>query len=323
MFVLSCNIQINTQSGQTVSYRYVNEVVIDASLLQFTDRATVSVPQKLRYRGKDIAHYIKPGDQITINLGYDDRLHSVFTGFIRQIKSGTPVELECENQAYALKRVKVSPKLYPTLQLKSFTDEYMPDFDVKTVDVNLGEVRIEEEISLTRAFDYLAENYPLQFFFKDGVFYAGLATALMVDDMKEVKLQKGVNMIRDDIKVVSAADVPVQIVAKSILPDNTELEHKEPSSADNAEIRTYYVPGAKTAEELKVFAGEKLNAFSLDRMEGKITCFGEPYMRKGDVIHLLNEDDAELHDKKMLVNAVRYRFGRNGYRQEIQLGRQL
>lgn len=323
MYVLNCNITINTQSGKTISYAVVSDVVVNTSIRQQTDTATVTVPRKLAHKGKDITQYVTAGDEITIELGYDDRLKTVFKGFLKRVKTGVPVVLECENEAYALKTIEVVPKVYPELKLSDFVNEYVTDFDVKLADANLGEVKIEEPVSFTRALDYISQNYPLRFFFRDGIFHAGLPSALMVDDMATVKFETGVNYVSDKLKLISADDNPVQIIAKCILPDNTPLEHKEPASADNAEVRTFYVPEAKAEADLKEFAQEKLKTFSLDRMEGSLTAFGEPYIRKGDAVHLFDEDSTERDDRQFLAEAVRYRFGRNGYRQEIKMGMQL
>lgn len=323
MHVLNCNITINTQDGKTISYAVVSDVVVDSSIRQLTDTAIVTVPRKLAHKGKDITQYVKAGDEITIELGYDDRLKTVFKGFLKRIKTGVPVVLECENEAYALKTIKVAPMVYPALKLGDFVNEYITDYDVKLADANLGEVKIDSEVSFTRALDYISQNYPLRFYFRDGIFHAGLPSLLMVDDMATVKFKTGENYVNDSLQLITAEDNPVQIIAKNILPDNTPIERKEPGSAENAEVRTYYVPEAKTVDDLQAFAQEKLKTFNLDRMEGTLTAFGEPYVRKGDVVHLFDEDSTERDDKQFLAEAVRYRFGRNGYRQEIKLGMQL
>lgn len=323
MYVLNCNITINTQDGKTISYAVVSDVVIDTSIRQMTDTATVTVPRKLAYKGKDITQYVKTGDEITIDLGYNDRLKTVFKGFLKRVKSGIPVVLECENEMFTLKRIKVAPKVYPALQLGTFVKEYVTDYKIKLADANLGEVCIADEVSFTRALDYVSQNYPLQFYFREGIFHAGLPSVLMADDMATVKFETGFNYVSDTLELITAEDNPVQIIAKCILPNNEALEHKEPSSVENAEVRTFYVPEAKTVADLEAFAIEKLKTFSLDRMEGSLTAFGEPYVRKGDVVHLIDPDSAERDNKQFLAEAVRYRFGRNGYRQEIKLGMQL
>jgi hypothetical protein len=281
------------------------------------------VPRKLKHKEKDITHYIKRNDEIEVRLGYNDSIKTLFKGYIKTVATGMPITIECENEAWKLKQAKVVPMLYPALKLSDFIAEYMKGYECVTVDVNLGEVRIPHETTLAKVFEYFQSNYPLRFFFKNGIFYAGLPTALIVNKQKTIKFRSGFNYISDALKYTIADDVNIQIVSKVILKNNDSLKWKEPKEVDGAEIRTFYVPGAKTKEDLKAHAKEMLLKYKVDKMKGDMLAFGEPLVTKGDIIHLFDDESTERNDKKFIAESLTYQFGKNAYRQKIKLGDQV
>lgn len=324
MVVLNCNISIKSvESQQTVSYNYVSDVTIGTFMKSFTDTCAIIVPRKLKHKGKDITAYIRRNDEVEVKLGYNDRLNLLFKGYIKTVTTGTPVVIECENEFWRLKQLKVTPKLYPSLKLSDFVKEYLSSYTSVIADINLGEVRISSETTVAKCFEYFQKNYPLSFFFKGDTFYAGLPSALMVNERKTIKLKTGHNFVSDTLKYTKAVDINLQIVSKAILKDNTAIEWKEPQNVDDAEIRTFYVPGAKTVDDLKAHAAEMLVKYKADKMDGDIIAFGEPLVTKGDIVHLLDDDNAERNDKKFVAESVTYKFSNSGYRQTIKLGDQV
>ena len=76
-------------------------------------------------------------------------------------------------------------------------------------------------------------------------------------------------------------------------------------------------------EELKTFAKNTRETFKVDKMSGDFLAFGEPFVRKADLVHLYDEDNTEKDNKKFFVEGVNYTFDGNGYRQKITLGAQI
>ncbi|MBN2890922.1 MAG: hypothetical protein JXL97_03570 [Bacteroidales bacterium] len=323
MLVLKCEIIIDTQSGQTITYDYVSDINIVTSIINFTDTCKITVPKKIKYKEKDITSYIRKNDKITVKLGYLNQINTVFKGYIKSISTDTPIEILCENESYVLKQKKVAPTLYDSLKLKDFINEYLPEYETKVTDVNLGEIRIANETSVANVLDFIAKKYPLRFYFKNDIFYAGLPTALLQDVQNVIKFKKGVNFEKNNLQYTLADDINVQIVAKAILKDNTALEAKVPENAEKAEIHTFYDAQAETIEDLKIFANEKLLEFKKDKMTGSFTAFGVPYVQKGDVVHLFDDLNKERNDKQFVAEKVVYNFGQSGYSQEITLGDEI
>ena len=328
MLILNCFIFIKSPDRKReVTFNYVTQIEVVTSTQNFTDTAKITVPRKLKYKGKSITEFIKRNDSVSISLGYGKEFsfETVFTGYIKSVSTGTPIVIECENEAWKLKQIKVPANYYPKLQINDFVVEWMKGYVCKIAEVELGEVRINEETTLGRVFEYFMQNYPVKFYFKGGVFYGVLPGAMAVQnsDVKTIKFKIGENTISDNLTYTLEEDVKLVIVAKCITRDNKKLEYKTSANTDGADVQTFLVPGAQTEKELKAYAQDKLKTSKIDKMTGDFICFGEPFVRKGDLVYLLDEDNKERHDKKFIADAVTYTFGQGGYRQKITLGAQI
>jgi len=325
MYKLNCLIQIKNKNNQTIEFDYVNECFIKTSILQMTDTCTLSLPRNLAFKGKNITQFIARNDKVSVKIGYGDNLNLAFEGYIKNISSSTPINIECENEMFQLKQKKISAVHYPKLTLKEFITEHLSGYTTQIADINLGEVRIVNETNIAKVFDYFSSNYPIVFYFRNNTLFAGLPTALLADDNKTHRIEfnsPNANCPSDTLVFTYAGDLNLQVITKSILPDNTKLEYKEPDSATDADVRTFFVPTAKNLDDLKVFAKEKL-AEKSDKMEGTLTLMGEPFVTKGDLVHIFDQLNTERNDKKFIAKEVNYNFGVNGYTQEIVLGNQI
>lgn len=326
MLNLNCSIIIkNTDTGKQVRFNYVSEIEIITSVKTFTDTAKVIVPRKLSYKGQDILEFIKRDNEIEIQIGYQDRIKTAFKGFVKDISTGTPLTITAENEAWKLKKMPATIKNYPSLTMKEFADEYLSAYDPQVADFNLGEFHINKNVTVAGVFDYIMKHYPVNFYFREGKFYGTLPGVKSVegDDVKVIKFKVGYNTVSDNITYSRAEDIKVQIVAKTITKNNEKIEVKTPDDSEGCEVRTFLVPNISNEADLKKWAETKLADFKIDKISGDFTAFGEPYVRKGDVAHILDEDNKERHNKKFWIDAVTYTFGRGGYRQKIVIGGQL
>jgi hypothetical protein len=322
------HIEIMTGSGKRITFSQVNSCKVVTSLHTLTDTCTLTVGRKRKWKDEDVTdltEIIRRGDQITIKLGYGDALETVFQGYLKAVKTGTPVTIECENEAWKLKQMPIANKYYESLTMSAFVNEFMSGYQVSAADVNFGEVRINGDTTVAGVLDYFMKNYPVRFFFRDGKFYGTLAHMQLMKDegVQTHKFKWGMNVDSDNLSYTLADDVKVQIVAKVILQDNTKLEVKEPQDATDAGVRTFMVPTAKSEDDLKKFAQDKLATYKVDKMEGTFTALGEPLVRKGDLVHYYDDEHTERNDKKFVADAVTYSYGMGGYRQEITLGTEI
>jgi hypothetical protein len=324
----AASIKITTAKGKVITFSEVNTCKVVTSLHTLTDTCTITLGRKRKWKDEnvtDLTEIIKRGDAIEVKLGYSKPVETVFKGYLTAVKTGTPVTLECENEAWKLKQMPLANKYYESLAMSGFINEFLGGYKVASADVNFGEVRINGENTVAGVLDYFMKNYPVRFFFRDDTFYATLAHTLLMQDgaIGTHKFRWGMNVVKDNLKYTLAEDVKIQIVAQVILQDNTKLEWKEPQDATDAGTRPFMVPAAKSEADLKTFALDMLKTYKVDKMEGTFTAFGEPLVKKGDIVHYYDAEHSERNDKQFVADAVTYNYGLGGYHQEITLGAEI
>ena len=321
MLVLDCLIEIQGKSNK-IKFTYVNSIEVNTSIRNLTDTAKVVFPRKTNMKGKKLNKFIKRGDEISIYAGYKDiDWQNIFNGYITGVSSETPIRIEAENEMWKLKQIRVNPSRYDKFKLKEFLSEYAPDVELlMPEDIEFGEVIIQEETTVAKVLDYLKQNYPFNAFF-DGKKMVAVMLTSQLPLNRVVKFKKGLNIISDTLKYTLAEDVNIQIVAKSILPDNSKLESKKGDK--NGEVCTFYAPQYKTQKELDNYAQEMLSTYKVDKMSGNFTAFGIPFVKKGDKVFLFDDDNKERNEKKFIADAVKYGFSEKGYRQTVTLGDEI
>ena len=329
MFKLCSNIIIKGTS-ETFTFPYVNNVDIPTSIETLTDTATIKLPKKLKWKDKELFDLIRRGDQVSISIGYDNNLNTVFEGYIRKVQGGTPLEIECEDAMYLLKQIKLPTfpvKNGPTsLTLRDLLTQFCPsNISFSVPDVNLGNFVIKDQPTLAQTLEYIRKEYYLNFFFRGGKLYGAMPSTLSaIDSSFQTQIfHIGQNVISNSLEYIQAEDVKLIIKAKTILKDNTQLEYQAPEGESDGEIRCFYCWWANDLDDLKKFANETLQSFKVDHMQGDFTAFGLPYVMKGDTIKLYDDKNKERDNKSFLAKAVRYQFGMEGYRQVIDLGIQI
>ena len=333
MFNLVSNITIKSLQG-TVRFNYVASVEVVTSIETLTDIATVKFPRKVSWKDQPLGSLIKKGDYISIELGYGSKTNKVFEGYIRKVVGQTPLTLECEDQMYLLKLVKVPAKIYPSLNLKDLLAAFCP-VPFQVPDVSLGKFKISEEASLAKVLDFIRTEYVLSLFIRDGKLYGVLPTTLigrnggwdthiLCNEPGSLKQ----NVITDDVSYILAEDIKIQVIAKNVLKDNTKIEWKEPAGAkgNDYEVKTFFCETALTVKDLQKFAIEKLKSVKSDMIMGSVSIFGEPFVKKGDAVKLINSKNSDIDGKEFVAKAVTYQFNSvsgRGFNQVVTLGNRL
>src|SRR5688572_29745731 len=136
---VSCKIKIGKYEFNNVA-----EVSIESSYENFTDVATIKIARKLSFEGKILSGdsgIFNRGDAVSISLGYDFVNTEIFSGYLTDIKPGSPLELRCEDEMFKLKHGSIS-KTLPKTNLKSLLEFIAPGYKIKSVEADLGDIRM-------------------------------------------------------------------------------------------------------------------------------------------------------------------------------------
>ncbi|MTI33154.1 hypothetical protein [Xanthovirga aplysinae] len=303
----------------------VNEVRVNSSWDLLTDTATIVLPRKVQWSENDSLvsgdnSFFKRGDEVSIQLGYDDNNEVIFEGFISALKLGTNLEIQCEDAAKDLKSGNGTFNKKEPATLKEFLDK-VSTIPFEADPLELGSFKTKED-SPAKALQKLREKFHLTTFAREGKLYVGpdFWPDLQQKEVPVFTFQQ--DIISDELTYKREEDVLYQVIAKSKMPDDTTIEVKEgdEENADNKTLEYDNMPEAQLKERAKAV----LDRVKYEGFEGSITTFGTPVVRHGDVLELKNPKypNAERNGK-FLVKAVETTFGQGGYRQKITLNAKM
>lgn len=342
MLNLICKIEIICKDTQKILFDYCNQIEIKTSCKNLTDTAVVKVPRKMSWKGKPLTDFISRGDKISIAIGYEEYgIVTLFKGYIKSIENNLPLEINCENEMYNFKQLNVPAEKIKKFDLKKYIQQYGDGIPVDIAeDLSFGSMNITEEMSLSEALDRIMQTYTyVRGYFQDGIFKAILSTKRWSDSKKPIVFDPTRNMISDSLKYTVADDLKIGVKAVSIQRDNKQLEAFAPSKAFTVTTnkkgkKTYkirsgwsqrqeFCPQCTTQKEVQDYADKRAAEYITDKMEGSITTFGVPLVRKGDMVQLKDTERKERDGKKFVADGVDYSFGTSGYRQKITLGYEI
>ncbi|MDR3326906.1 MAG: hypothetical protein LBT04_02040 [Prevotellaceae bacterium] len=342
MLNLICKIEIIGKDNKKISFDYCNQIEIKTSCKNLTDTATVKVPRKFFWKEKPLTDFITQGNPITISIGYEEYvIETLFKGYIKSIENNTPVVINCENEMWNFKKITVPAEKIKKFDLKKYIEKYSAGIKVDiTENLSFGSLDITNGMSLAQALDKIMQTYPyLLGYFQDGIFKGVLSTKRWLTAPKPTVFDPERNIVSDSLKYTIAEDVKICMKAVSIQRDNTQLTAVAPSRAftvktDKNGKKTYTVksgweqrqefcPQCTTQAEVQAYAEKRATEWLTDKMEGTITAFGVPLVRKGGLVQLKDANRAERNNRKFVIDGVDYTFGTGGYRQIITLGYEI
>lgn len=312
-------ITFTKEDRSTYEFDFCTSVDINSSYENFTDTATIVLPRKLSFEGKQIFagenSIFKRGDEVKIELGYYPNLVTRFEGYVSFVGAGLPIEIKCEDKMFLLKKTTVKKYSKTSVSLKTLLTDILPsDVDFDCLDVELGSFRISNA-TVSKILDTLKSDYGFYSYFVDGVLHVGLPSDASDTITEEFPFEKTV-IDPDNLVYQLKEELFIKVVAISMQSDNSK---KEVTIGDSdGSQRTYYTYNASDSA-LNEFANLKLNKDKYTGYSGSFTTFGEPVLRHGDVAKLTSTKLPE-RDGNYLAKGISIKFDMNGYRQEIQLG---
>lgn len=322
MFVLLSKIQI----GQ-FQFKNVSEVKIESSLKVLEDTATIKVPTTaLLKRTEDTVTEVetvkqfKVGDEVVVNFGYDGNLKEEFRGYVRKIKPKTPLEIECEDATFLLKRKNLK-QAFRNTTLKEVLNFILEGTGVSLY-AAVPEIKFAvfyfRDVNAAKALQKLKEEYGLVIYFKE---FKKLFVGLSSDsDDVVVKYRIGYNVIDNKLEYQNEEDVKLSIKAVLIKPDNTRIE-KEVGDKDG-EKRTLFTYELEDGESLETWAKEEMLKYKFKGYKGSMTTFLLPNAKVGNVARVQNEQfDEEPGD--YLIEKIETTYGHGGGRRDVHIGLKL
>lgn len=319
MYVLGAKIEIGLNS-----FTRVNEVEIEKSTKTLGATAIIKVPTtaRLERQGEYIsevetAKTFKPGQAVRILLGYNGTLREEFAGYVRKVKPTTPLEIECEDAIYLLRRRNLKASFRSTT-LKSLLEYILHGTFIK-LSANVPGITLApfylKNVTAASALETLKEKYGLTMYFRSlSELFVGLAYD---QDGTEIKYVFGQNVIDHDLEWVDETDTRIKIKAVHIRADNTRVE-KEYGDSDGEE-RTFFFYNLPDGASLEQKAKEEALKHKYTGYKGGLNTFLLPNAAPGAVARVIDEQFAERAGD-YLIDKVVTTYGTDGARRKIELG---
>ena len=297
----------------------VHEVTTESGWELMTDTCKIVVPKKLSWQGKplvaDKSPLLKKGDKVNVKLGYNDRNQRVFTGYLTNIHADLPIMLECQDEMWRLKQGAFT-KSYRNVKLSQLLKDMLTPLSIKykvVAEHDLGMFRTKGNPTPAKVLDELRKNYFIKFFFRDGIFYAGLAYVASLQKEHSIRFNR--NVTDNSLEYVRKEDVKLKIKCVILSADNKKEEFE--IGDDDGEVRTIHHYNVSKAEMKKLCTAE-MERLRYDGYRGTLTIFGEPFIQHGDVVSLFDPDAPERKGR-YLVKKVTTSFNEQGYRQTLDI----
>lgn len=319
MFVLGAEISI---AGK--KFTRVNSVEIENDMKKLENMATITMPTtaRLERAGEFIsevetAKTFAVGDEVIIKLGYDGDLREEFHGYVRKIRPNTPLEIECIDSTWLLRRKNLKAGFKNTT-LKELLD-FMLEGTGITLDGEPPEINFKvfyfRSINAAKALQKLKSEYGLTMYFTGfKKLFVGISSQ---SDGTIVKHVFGQNIIDHSLEWESEEDVRLSIKAVHIKKDNTKVI-KEVGDSDG-EKRTIFLYDLENESELERLALEELKKYRFTGYKGSFKTFLIPVAEIGNVTEIVDETFPERQGQ-YLIEKVVINFGESGARRVVTPG---
>lgn len=276
----------------------------------------------------EVQHAVKVGDPVSITLGYHTRdrdfENEEFKGFIRKINPTIPLELECEDNNFLLRKKNIN-KSWKSTTLKEVLEEIVRgtgiELNGEVPEMTLAPFYLRNT-DAAFALQKLADEYGLTIYFQtDGSLYVGLAYTQELGEETLIINGDDCNVVdADDLKFRKAEDVKLKIKAISFRGDNSKIE-TELGDEDGA-LRTLNFYNIDNMAELKEMARQEMDKYKFDGYEGSVVCFFIPFIQPGYKVNIVDETFPDRAGS-YFVDDTKVTAGENGIRRKIDISIKL
>lgn len=306
------NIDLRITIAEKYAFNVAETIHIENSTEKISDIAKVTLPREFKQvqesnnsisiAKKRLLDFIKVGDKIKIEAGYDGDLDTEFEGYITKIGAEIPIELECEDEMYLLKKMKPINKTFSDVSLKKFLEFITPGYEIKTFETHLGKIALEN-VTPFAALQEIKSKYPFKFFFRGKVLNAGLSNDFEGQGKHEFNLQRNVRK-GGDLKYETQEDRKYWIKAISKQKGTSKEITYEFGDKGESE-RTLHCPLNLNKEQVKQYAEDSIKKLRYDGYGGGFESWCYPRTKAGDSAELTDPNYPDKHrDGIYYINEV-------------------
>ena len=287
--VFCCRISFFDNEKLKYTFYSASEIEIKKSWKKYTQTALIKLPKKLNFiqanqikEVENLSDFIKKGDRVIIELGYNTILKKEFEGYVSSsIKSAIPYEIECEDEMWKLKQKMVSVHIEDAT-VRQILQAAAPDYKIYCADELYGD--FSQVDTPVKIFETLRKTLGVYTFFRDKRLVCGLqyVDQLVSDVVPNFVI--GENIIDFDIKVSTDENAKVKVFGKSIQNNGSVIFYDK--GDEGGVITKLNIDYQLTKEELKKTVEAKYKReIEQGSISGSFKTFGFPFVEHGQKIN--------------------------------------
>lgn len=297
-------------------FDFVADIEIETSWEEQTAKGTITMPANLKLDANKLRSQIKRGDKVEIFIGYENAMYNIFNGYVVSLKPSTPVVIEVEDEMWKLKQIMVTD-VCKNETLKSFLSRHLPGVDIDCFDMTIPTYAVNK-----KSMAWVLQDLSVQFHFAS-IFRGKVLTVGKKYDVSNYAHQQAkfnYNIISDNLEYKVKDEITLLITMISNKANGEKVEVQYGKTGGDEETRNYGVDYTK--ETLLAMAKQEYDQSVYDGYRGDLTLFIEPFVRVGDVLELTKDDESDKTGNYW-VDAVTYKFGTEGARQTVKIGKRI
>lgn len=283
------------------------------------DTCRIELPRNTKWMGSGSIP-IRRGDDVTVWMGYNDKLDKRFVGKVREVSAGTPTVITCEDMMFVLRQRSIKKKLYRNCEVGDLLKDIIPaGIKYETSGkIEIGDYRTSAS-TVAGELGLLYDNCHIRSFFELDENDAPVLYVYSVfakERNVSGKFESGKNVIGDNLEYKRAEDVNIRIKGVSTFLNGTKIEYSE-GDGDERTINFFNL----SMTQLKVAVQNELKRLKWDGLRGTFETLGRHVVKKMDVLDLAIEG---VTPARYQVKAVDVEFSTSGgYRQRVELERKV
>lgn len=321
------NIDIKITIAGKLEFFTAHSIKIESSIEKLSDTAEIELPREFKnaiskensvsLEQKRLLDYIKPGDSIKIEAGYDGGLALEFEGYITEVGAEIPTVLKCEDEMYQLRKGKLINKTFSKVSLKQLLQHIAPDYEINALDIDLGKMTIENATPY-KVFEKLKSDYGIRTFFKGKVLFAGLTIDLNPSEIHEYNFKKNIRK-SSNLVYKTKESRQLYIKAESMQKGGGKVSYNFGTPGES-EI-TLHAPVNLSQSALKEWCEKYWQSKVFDGLEGSVDGWAEPKTTVGSTADITdpNYPDGHRNGQYFIEGVTTTINGSDGIKRENKL----
>ena len=308
------NIGLRITIADNLQFTVCKSIHIESSVQVLSNSAKIELPREFRnaidevgksinIAGKSILDFIKRGDAIKIEFGYDGDLQTEFEGYITKIGAELPLLLECEDEMFQLKKAPRITKFIKSGKLIDILKAVIPaNYTIESnADYSIGKWLIEDATPYN-VLEELREKAGIRAYFKNPTtLCVGMVVDFKAETVHEFDFNKNVRR-GSSLKFEKKEDHIVEVIVESEQSNGKKLKYATGLKGGNTITKS--MPGL-TMTEMIEWAEMSFKSNYFDGFRGSFDSWCIPRTKPGHSAQLFRPFYKDRHqDGRYFIESV-------------------